>query len=116
MRSGENNSFELSEWLIKCLSHAIRLSVVYRPTYLKEHPISPAIFNEEFGEYLQGVILSKEPLLIIGDYFNFHVDDCSDKDAAKFKIYCLHLDYTTCECANSQRWTYARSFHHPDER
>ena len=41
-------------------------------------------FNVEFGEYLQGVILSKEPLLITGD-LNFHVDDCSDKDAAKFK-------------------------------
>ena len=35
-------------------------------------------------KYLQGVILSKEPFLITGD-FNFHVDDCSDKDAAKFK-------------------------------
>ena len=30
------------------------------------------------------MILSKEPFLITGD-FNFHVDDCSDKDAAKFK-------------------------------
>ena len=84
VRSGENKSFEFSEWLIKCPSHAIRLIVVYRPTYSKEHPISPAIFNEEFGEYLQEVILSKEPLLITGD-FNFHVDDCLDKDAAKFK-------------------------------
>ena len=84
VRSGEKKIFEFSEWLIKCPSLTIRLIVVYRPTYSKEHPISPAIFNEEFGEYLQGVILSKEPLLITGD-FNFHVDDCSDKDAAKFK-------------------------------
>ena len=84
VRSGENKSFEFSEWLIKCPSLAIRLIVVFRPIYSKEHPISPAIFNEEFGDYLQGVILSKEPLLIAGD-FNFHVDDCSDKDAAKFK-------------------------------
>ena len=40
VRSGENKSFELSEWLIKCPSLAIRLIVVYRPTYSKEHPIS----------------------------------------------------------------------------
>ena len=90
VRSAENKSFEFSEWLIKCPSHAISLIVVYRPTYSKEHPISPVIFNEEFGEYLQEVILSKEPFLVTGD-FNFHVDDCSDKDAAK--IYCLNLDY-----------------------
>ena len=51
---------------------------------LKGNPISPAIFSEEFGEYLQRVILLKEPQSITGD-FDFHVDDCSDKDAAKFK-------------------------------
>ena len=84
VRSGVNKSFEFSEWFIKCLSLAIRLIVVYRPTYTKEHPISPATFDEEFGEYLHGVILSKEPLLITGDFI-FHVDDCLDKDAAKFK-------------------------------
>ena len=84
VRSGENNSFEFSEWLIKCPSLAIGLIAVYRPTYSKEHPMSPTIFNAEFGEYLQGMALSKEPLLITGD-FNFHFDDCSDKDDAKFK-------------------------------
>ena len=89
--------------------------VVYRPTYSKEHPISPAIFNEEFGEYLQGVILSKEPLLITGD-FNVHVDDCKEwyyqkspfwlqeilifmlmtartRMLQNSKTYCLNLDY-----------------------
>ena len=45
------------------------------------------------------VILSKEPLLITR-YFNFHVDDCSDKDAAKFKGL-LHT--TTSMCSNQQR-------------
>ena len=74
---------------------AIRLIVVYRLTYSNEHPISPATFNEEFGKYLQRGILSKGPLLITGD-FNFHVDDCSDKDAAKFEeISYLNLDYNS---------------------
>ena len=36
-------------------------------------------------------MLSKEPLLITGD-FNFHVDDCSDKDAAKFKDLLLEFE------------------------
>ena len=84
VRSGENKAFDFSGWLIKCPSLAVRLIDVYRPTYSKEHPIAPAIFNEEFGEYLQGVIMSKEPLLITGD-FKFQVDDSSDKNAVKFK-------------------------------
>ena len=84
VRSGKNKSSEFSEWPIKCPSLAIWLIVVYRPTYSKEHPISPAIFYEEFIEYLQGVLLSKELRLITWD-FDFHVDYCSDKGAAKFK-------------------------------
>ena len=66
------------------MAHKMSISCHKINCCLSEHPISPAIFNEEFGEYLQGVILSKEPLLITGD-FNFHFDDCSDKDAAKIK-------------------------------
>ena len=62
VRSGENISFDFSGWLIKYPALAIRLIVVYRPRHSKEHPVSPAIFNEEFGEYLQGVILSKSPM------------------------------------------------------
>ena len=91
VRSGENKSFDVSEWLIKLPSLATRLIVSYRPTHSKEHPISPAIFKEEFGEYLQGVILSREPLLITGD-FNFHVDDCADKDTATFKDLLLEFE------------------------
>ena len=108
-------SCEFSEWPIKCPSLATRLIVVYRPTYLKEHLISPAIFNEEFGECLQRVILSKEPVLITGD-FDFHVDDCSEKGCCKIQRYIAWIwTKTTCKCVNSQRWTHARSFRHPDE-
>ena len=57
-----------------------------------EHPVAPAIFTDEFSEYLQGVILSKDPLLTTGDV-NFHVDDYSDKDAQNSKMYYVNLDY-----------------------
>ena len=77
VRSGENKSVEFSEWLINCPFLSISLIGVYRPANSKKYAISPAVFHEEFDEYLQGVILSKEPLLITWG--------CSDKDAAKFK-------------------------------
>ena len=60
-RDVENNSFEFSEWLIKCPSLALRLIVVHRSRYSKEHPIQPAIFNEELGEYLQEWYCQKSP-------------------------------------------------------
>ena len=88
----ENKSFEYSEWPIKCLSVAIRLIFVSPPTYSKEHPISPTVFNDEFSEYLQGRRVSKEPYLNIEDS-NFHVDDCSDKDAVNSNICYRNLDY-----------------------
>ena len=43
-------------WMAKkCPSLAIRLIVVYQPTYSREHTVSSVVFNQEFGEYLQGV-------------------------------------------------------------
>ena len=93
VRSGENKSFEFSECLLKYPSHAIRLIVVYRPTYSKEHPISPAIFNEEFGEYLQEVILSKEPRFDYRRFLIFMLMTARTWMLANSKIYCLNLDY-----------------------
>ena len=44
--------------------------------------ISPAVFDHDFVEYLEEVILLKEPLSISRD-FDFHVHDRLDKDGAK---------------------------------
>ena len=91
VRSGENKSFEFSEWLIKCPSHAMRLIVVYRPTYSKEHPISPAIFNEEFGIFKEWYY-QKSPFWL-QEILIFMSMTARTGMLQHSKIYCLNLDY-----------------------
>ena len=76
----------------KCPSLAIRLMVVYRPTYSKEHPFSPGIFDKEFGVYLQGVILSKEPFWL-QKILIFMFMTARTRMLQNSKIYCLNLDF-----------------------
>ena len=42
------------------------------------------MFFEEFGSYLETIILSPESLILTGDY-NFHVDVEGDPDARAFQ-------------------------------
>ena len=77
------SSFEFSEWLVSGPKLNIRVVVIYRPPYSAEHPVTARVFFEEFAEYMESVIVSKEPLIITGD-FNFHVDDGRDTDACNF--------------------------------
>ena len=83
VESGEENSFEFSEWIISSIGHDIRLFIIYRPPYSDEHQVPTSVFFTEFSEYLESVVLSKQNLLISGD-FNIHVDNIHDSDAIKF--------------------------------
>ena len=83
VESGEENSFEFSEWIICSTGHDIRLFIIYRPPYSDEHQVPTSVFFTEFSEYLESAVLSKENLLISGD-FNIHVDNIHDSDAIKF--------------------------------
>ena len=56
---------------------------VYHPPYSEAHPITPRVFSEEFGSYLETIILSPESLILTGDY-NFHVDVEDNPDARAF--------------------------------
>ena len=81
--SGEKSSFEFSEWKLSVRGRIIRLVVVYRPPYSKEHPVPASVFFQEFSAFLKTTVLCPEVLLVSGD-FNFHLDDPSDTDARKF--------------------------------
>ena len=83
VKAAELRSFEYSEWEITIKSFRLKLIIVYRPTYSSEHPISVGTFFCEFSDYLESVILCKEPLLITGD-FNIHVDQPSATDTVRF--------------------------------
>ena len=80
---GEKSSYEFSEWKLSAHGSIIRLVVVYRPPYSKEHPVPAPIFFQEFSAFLETTVLCPEVLLVSGDIFS-HLDDPSDVDARKF--------------------------------
>ena len=81
--AGEKSSFEFSEWRVSFNLLRVKLVVVYRPPYSEAHPITPRVFFEEFGSYLETIILSPESFILTGDY-NFHVDVEDNPDARTF--------------------------------
>lgn len=63
-------SFEASEWLVNPAatdSFASCYSLSYRPPYSVKHPVSTSTFITEFSDYLESLVMSSEPLLILGD-------------------------------------------------
>ena len=71
-----SSSFEFSELSVKFGSFAVRIVIVYPPPCTKS-------FVSEFTSYLESIILSMEPILIVGD-FNLHVDVAGDAVAGDF--------------------------------
>ena len=52
VESGEENSFEFSEWIISSIGHDIRLFIIYRPPYSDEHQVptsqsTPSVISGE---------------------------------------------------------------------
>ncbi|XP_031573732.1 uncharacterized protein LOC116307604 [Actinia tenebrosa] len=83
--SGNKTSFEFSEWLVNLSSaHKLRVVIIYRPPYSSEQRVPKSVFFAEFSNYLESLLLCKEPLLICGD-FNLHVDSYVDADSVKFR-------------------------------
>ena len=79
----EKQSFEFSEWSVRCRQQVINVVSLYRPPYSVDHPITSRVFFEEFSAYLEDIVMTPGILLITGD-FNFHVDCPSDNDAKNF--------------------------------
>ena len=52
----------------------LRLVIVYRPPYSAKHPVTTStFFTEPFTDYLESLVMSSEPLIILGD-FNIRMD------------------------------------------
>ena len=75
----ELHSFEYSEWVINIGSQRTRLVIIYRPPYSAAHPVAVSTFLCKFANLLESLILSIEPLLIVGDS-NIHVNCADDTD------------------------------------
>lgn len=76
-------SFEFTEWEIKCKTLRLAVMGVYRPQYSKTHPVTEATFLKEFPELLGKVLFKPISVLILGD-FNLHVDDDTDCYSKRF--------------------------------
>ena len=46
---GQKDSFEFSEWIVTSSSHNVRIVIVYRPPYSKDHKVSTSVFFDEFS-------------------------------------------------------------------
>ena len=94
---GEHQSFEYSEWKVTSGSRRVYLIIMYRPPYsaayriqikfivlycIVLYPVTCAVFFVEFAEYLESIVLSADPLLIVGD-FSIHIDSNENYDAIK---------------------------------
>jgi exonuclease III len=84
----------------------MRLVTVYRPPYSDTHPVTVGTFFAEFSTYLESIVLSTQPLMIIGD-INIHVDNRKDSDAAAFLDllesinFEQHVNKATHECGHT---------------
>ena len=92
--AGGKGSFEFSEWLVSCLGGSLRLLIVYCPPYSIDNRATVSVFLREFSDYLESFVLSKEQILISGD-FNIHVDDIRNVDAVTFLMFLSPLDFSS---------------------
>ena len=77
-------SFEIVQVLLKSTgNYNLRLVNIYRPPPSPTNALSVALFLDEFRTFLEHLILTPEPLLLVGD-FNFRVDQANDYDARRF--------------------------------
>ena len=80
--AGEKTLFQFSEWTVQSASHNLRIIVIYRPPHSDQHRVTMSTFFAEFADDVKTILLSKEELLIPGD-FNIHIDVAGDSDANK---------------------------------
>ena len=79
-----SNSFEFADCVISYLSTTLQIVVVYRPPPSRKNHLNVTVFLEEFSSFLERIVTTTRPLIIIGDY-NFHLDNKNDRSAARFK-------------------------------
>ncbi|CAH3179354.1 unnamed protein product [Porites evermanni] len=75
--------FALSESWLTANDTAAKLEIIPSGYKLMNHPPCTKSFVSEFTSYLESIILSTEPILIVGA-FNLHVDVAGDAVAGDF--------------------------------
>ena len=79
-----SKSFEYIERKIISKSRSYLFIVLYHLPPWTKNSITVPHFNDEFGRYLESVLITRRNLVICGD-FNFQFDNPSHPDAQKFQ-------------------------------
>ena len=66
---------------------------MYRPPYSVAHSVTSTVFFVEFAEYLESIVLSADPLVIVG-VFNIYIDSNENYDAIKLLELLQNLSLT----------------------
>ena len=77
------HTFEALEVTLSCENTSLRMVVIYRPPRSTINAVTINDFIEEFVDMATEHLLSKCPLLFVGD-FNIHVDNATDNAACHF--------------------------------
>ena len=83
VRNGEEESFEYCELLVQISSSRQIRAIIYRTPHSEDHRVRKGAFLSEFSSFMESIILSKDHLLILGD-FNIRLNLSTDADTVKF--------------------------------
>ena len=83
VHNSEKESFEYCELLVQISSSRQIRAIIYRTPHSEDHRVRKGAFLSEFSSFMESIILSKDHLLILGD-FNIHMDVLIDAYTVKF--------------------------------
>ena len=62
------SSFEAAKWRLSLPGKNITLIVIYRPPYSINHPVTIAMFIDEFTKWIADQLMSDGNILLLGDF------------------------------------------------
>ena len=89
VRNGEEESFEYYKLLVQISSSRQVIAIIYRTPHSEDHRVRKGAFLSEFSSFMESIILSKDHLLILGD-FNIRLNLSTDADTVKLSIFWNH--------------------------
>ena len=80
IKNGELASLEFVQIHVSIGKFKITVVGIYRPPFSRQHPVTKAVFFEEFGDFISEIFLTSDRCIIVGD-FNIHINKPDDADA-----------------------------------
>ena len=114
VRSAEKEAIDYCELLVQLpTSCKLRIIIAYRTQPSENHRVPRSTLLKEFSDLMECVILSKERLLVLGD-FNIHVDVPNGIDVVKFLNLLESLGLEQHVTERTHIWSQVRSRYHEE--